>query len=116
MVDFFGARAWQDLVPDLDNHFLVEGAGDPTDEGDVLEQRLRHRGRDAGRHARRRLRPDVADGRASTRRRLPAGVHGPLVRSRPTARTVARRRSPYTTPGKNAAGDEDWVLVLEQPS
>ena len=25
-------------------------------------------------------------------------------------------KEPYATPGKNAAGEKDWVLVLEQPS
>ena len=33
MAEFFGARAWQDLVTDLDNHFLTRWAGSPDRGG-----------------------------------------------------------------------------------
>ena len=38
-----------------------------------------------------------------------------LVRSRPTARPRPAT-APFTTPGKNAAGDQDWVLVFVGPT
>jgi Protein of unknown function (DUF4038)/Putative collagen-binding domain of a collagenase len=113
MADFFLQRAWQDLVPDLDNHFLVKGAGQPTDQGDVLEND----------YATAAVTPDgtLAVVYIPTARtvevdtsKLAQGVKATWFdpsngSSRPAA-------APYTTPGKNAVGEEDWVLVFERPS
>jgi len=34
----------------------------------------------------------------------------------PTDGSYRPAKQPYVTPGDNAAGDKDWVLVLERPS
>ena len=113
MADFFRQRAWQDLVPDLDNHFLVKGAGEPTTEGDVLEN-------------------DYATAAVTADGSL-AVVYIPTARTvevdssqlaqgveatwfDPSNGSSRPAAAPYTTPGKNAVGEEDWVLVFEHPS
>lgn len=113
MAAFFRPRAWQDLVPDLDHHFLVQGAGVPTAEGDVLEN-------DAATAA------VTADGAlavvyipTSRTVELDTSTLQPGFTARwfdPSDGSSRDAKAPYTTPGKNAAGEEDWVLVFEQPS
>jgi len=113
MAAFFRPRAWQDLVPDLDHHFLVKGAGDPTEDGDVLEND------DATAAV-------TADGTlavvyipTSRTVELDTSTLQPGFTARwfdPSDGSSRDAKAPYTTPGKNAAGEEDWVLVFEQPS
>jgi hypothetical protein len=110
MASFFGERAWQDLVPDLDDRFLTKGAGDAKTEGDVLDSEL---ATDAV----------TPDGRLAvvyipTSRTVEVDVSrlDPNVKARwfdPTDGTYRDAKAPYTTPGKNSAGDEDWVLVFD---
>ena len=113
MADFFRQRPWQDLQPDLDNHFLVKGAGEPTDKGDVLQNDYATAAITAdGSFAvvyiptSRTVEVDaskLAQGATAT------WVDPSNGASRPAA-------APFTTPGKNAAGGDDWALVFEHPS
>jgi hypothetical protein len=113
MASFFGERAWQDLAPDLDGHFLTKGAGDGPTGGDVLESEYA-------------TAATTADGSLAvvyipTARtvELDTSKLKPGFRARwfdPTNGSYQDAKEPYQTPGKNAVGDEDWVLVLEPPS
>ena len=105
MARFFGERAWQNLVPDQGHHLLTDGAGEAATTGDVLESDVRDRRHHGRRFARRRLRPDGANGRPSTRRRwrpasslggsIPPMVHTAMrrPRTRRRARTLPARRT-----------------------
>jgi len=113
MSKFFGARAWWNLVPDLDNHFLTKWQGRPTDKGDVLHSD----------YATAAVTPDgtlavvyLPTWRAVT---LDTSLLAPGFVARwydPTDGSYRPAKQPYVTPGDNAAGDKDWVLVLERPS
>ena len=110
MVKLFGDRPWQDLVPDQRHEFLVDGAGMPSSGGDVLDNDYATAAANARRHVRRRLRADRPDAHD---RPVEAGgwSHGPVVRSH--RRLLPRATAPFKTPGKNAGGDHDWVLVFD---
>jgi Protein of unknown function (DUF4038)/Putative collagen-binding domain of a collagenase len=112
MVRLFSARSWQDLVPDEQHRFLTDGVGEPTNQGDVLES-------------------DYATA-ATTRDGSLGIVYVPTARTitvdvrtlqpgmtarwfDPTDGSFRDARAPFTTPGKNAAGAGDWVLVIEPP-
>jgi hypothetical protein len=108
MAALFRSLRWQDLVPDQNHTILTDGFGTYDSGGDVL---------------------DNAYATAA------AAADGSLaVVYVPTARTIRLDRSqlkpglvaewfdptngerrpasePFTTPGKNAAGEEDWVLL-----
>jgi hypothetical protein len=102
--------SWQDLVPDQNHAFLTGGLGTYRDTGDVLESDL------------------------ATAAFAPGGTLGVVYV--PTPRTITLDTSqlrgkvrarwfdpsdgsyqpasaPFTTPGRNAEGDGDWVLVVE---
>jgi hypothetical protein len=113
MVRLFSDRRWWDLVPDQQHRFLVDGAGEPTNQGDVLESD----------YATAATTPDGSLGivyvpTARTIKldltKLQAGVTARWFD--PTDGTFRDARAPFTTPGKNAAGAEDWVLVIEPPA
>jgi hypothetical protein len=113
MAKFFGDRAWQDLVPVLDDRFVTQGAGDASGDGDVLEND----------HATAAVTPDgsLAIVYVPTARTIEVATSTlqPNVTARwfdPTDGSYRDAKAPFKTPGKNAAGDEDWVLVFEQPS
>ena len=113
MVRFFSARPWQDLVPDQQHRFLTDGAGEPTNQGDVLESD----------YATAATTPDGSLGivYVPTARTVKVDMSKlqPGVTARwfdPTDGSLRDAKAPFTTPGKNAAGAEDWVLVIEQPA
>jgi hypothetical protein len=112
MRTFLERRPWFQLVPDRSHAFVTAGFGTYGTEGDVLDN-------------------DYATAAAT-----PDGALGVVYV--PTARTVTVDLSklrpdvvatwfdpadgsvrpataPFTTPGKNAEGTHDWVLVFESP-
>ena len=112
MARFFGERAWQNLVPDQGHHLLTDGAGEAATTGDVLESAYA-------------TAATTADGSLAV-------VYVPTARTvtvdtsalasgvkprwfDPTDGSYRDAAAPYATPGKNAAGEEDWVLVFEAP-
>jgi hypothetical protein len=112
MVRLFSDRRWWELVPDQDHLLLVDGAGEPAPAGDVLESD----------YATAAMTPDGSLGivYVPTARTieldlsaLQAGVTTRWFD--PTDGTSRDAHAPFTTPGKNAAGAEDWVLVIEPP-
>jgi hypothetical protein len=112
MAKLFGERRWQDLVPDQQHAFLTGGYGTYGDQGDVLEND----------YATAAL---TADGELAmvyvpTSRTLEIDESklADGVTSRwfdPVDGTFRPASAPFTTPGKNADGAEDWVLVFERP-
>ena len=113
--DLFADLEWWRLVPDVDGSFLTGGAGEEVTSDD--------RWRDV-------LDSDLATA-AITRDGTSAVVYVPTAREitlddtrlDPSVRAAwvdpttgaerpTRVRSTYRTPGENADGDEDWLLVL----
>lgn len=118
-VDLFRSVAWWTLVPDPDGTFLTGGRGEDVTTGtleggfaDVLESD-------------RATAALAADGTLAvvyvpTARtitldlsRLAGGVTAAWVDPVSGARQDVALAADLTTPGKNADGDEDWLLVIE---
>jgi hypothetical protein len=110
MVKLFHAAAWQDLVPDQSHQFLVDGSGKYSTSGDVETD-------------------DYATAAVTPDRRF-AVVYAPSDRTLtidqsklapgaaaqwldPTDGSSRPASAPFRTPGKNSAGDHDWVLVFK---
>jgi hypothetical protein len=110
VVRFLKDRPWQDLVPDTAHSFLTGDTGTYTSTGDVLEN-------------------DYAVAAVTADRTL-AIVYTPTERTLnidqnnlppeamaqwfdPTDGSYRPASAPFSTPGKNAAGDSDWVLIFE---
>ncbi len=106
-------RAWQDLAPDQSHTFLTGDAGTYSATGDVLEN-------------------DYATAAVTADSTL-AIVYTPTARTLtidqtklpdqataqwfdPTDGSYRPASAPFTTPGKNAAGDSGWVLIFEAPN
>jgi hypothetical protein len=113
MVKLLSGRAWQDLVPDQSHSFLVDGAGKYSSEGDVLKNQYATAAvtRDGTLGVvyvptARKLSIDLSKLRSGARARW----------FDPTDGSLHPASSPFETPGKNAAGDHDWVLLLEAPA
>ena len=117
-VDLFRSVPWWTLVPDADGTFLTAGQGEDvttgTQEGgfaDVLESdRATAAIADDGSLAvvyvptARTITLDVS--------RLADGVRAVWVDPVSGERQDAALAETFTTPGENAGGDEDWVLLL----
>ena len=117
--NLFSRLSWFSLVPDARHRLVVSGYGSYSDSGDV----------NSNDYVTAALTPDGKLAIAYLPTGQPIAVNmarmaGPRVRARwydPTTgeyRTVSgspfppRGRRTFTVPGKNHAGDDDWVLVL----
>jgi hypothetical protein len=130
--DFFSSLPWQDLVPDQHHEALTEGYGAFGDDAVHLDPKSLTA----------KIEPRVSQSDYSTAARTPDGsyvvVYMPTART--IAIDMARMRGPaaaewfdpttgtyqvisgtpfpnigmrkFTPPGNNAAGDSDWVLLL----
>jgi hypothetical protein len=110
LVKFFENRPWQDLVPDQSHRFLTDGVGVYSSEGDVLEND----------YASAAVTADGTLGVAyiPTERtvtldlsHMKSGVHAQWFD--PTDGSYRTASAPFKTPGENAAGKYDWILVVE---
>ena len=109
MATLFRSLPWQDLVPDQNHKILTDGFGTYDSEGDVL----------ANAYA---TAAATADGSLAvvyvpTPRtiRLDRSQLKPGLAAEWFDPTNGERRpasEPFMTPGKNSAGDEDWVLLV----
>jgi Protein of unknown function (DUF4038)/Putative collagen-binding domain of a collagenase len=112
MAKLVKGKPWHELVPDESNSFLVDGAGTYTAEGDVLDSD----------YATAAITPDGTFGLVY----VPTSRTIEVDMSKMAEGAVARWFDPTDgsfrdapsgeTPGKNAAGDEDWILVVEAPT
>jgi Protein of unknown function (DUF4038)/Putative collagen-binding domain of a collagenase len=128
MKGLFSARKWYELVPDQGHTFVTAGFGTFISAGPPA---TRPGGRFASNdYVTAALTPDGSLGMAY----LPQGGTLTLSMTRLQGRLIARWFDPtantfkgidgspfantgtqrFTTPGKNSAGDPDWVLVLER--
>jgi hypothetical protein len=119
VTNLFAHRRWFDLVPDREHRLVVSGYGTYSDSGDVNGNNYVAAAR-------------TPDGRLAIAY-LPTGrpieidmtrMAGPRVRARwydptsgryttvPGSPLVRSDRHRFTVPGRNRAGNEDWVLVL----
>src|SRR5262249_44118482 len=112
MAKLFRDRAWQALVPDQAHHFLTDGAGEYSSEGDVLNNK----------YATAATTPDgtLAVVYVPTDRTISIDLSKlkPGAKARwfdPTNGAMRPAAAPFKTPGKNAAGKHDWVLLVEAP-
>jgi uncharacterized protein DUF4038/collagenase-like protein with putative collagen-binding domain len=110
VVQFFKDRPWHDLVPDTSHTFLTGDTGTYTSTGDVLDSDYALAAVTADRTlaiaytpAERTLEVDHTT--------LPPGATARWFD--PTDGSYRPASAPFTTPGKNAAGDSDWVLIFE---
>jgi hypothetical protein len=112
----FEPRAWPTLVPDVHNQVLVAGMGPRG--GDDLALLARSRDRSlalAYVPATRAVTVDLRQLRLPLRARWydpTAGTYGEAAASLLTR----AQATDFVPPGLNAAGDRDWVLVLETPN
>jgi hypothetical protein len=113
MAKLFASGPWQDLVPDQNHRFLTNGIGTYASDGDVLDND----------YATAALTPDGTFGVVYVptdrtvsidQSRLAAGVTA--LWFDPADGSLQRAASPFKTPGKNSAGDQDWVLVFQAAS
>ena len=117
--DVVGGTRWWDLVPDADGAFLTDGRGEDTTAGtqeggfaDVLESD-------------RATAAITADGTlamvyvpssrtiAVDASALAPGVQAAWVDPTTGATVATDPTGPMATPGTNAGGDEDWLLLIE---
>jgi hypothetical protein len=112
MINLIRDKPWHELVPDETNSFLVDGAGTYTAEGDVLDSD----------YATTAVTPDGTFGLVyvPTSRTIEVDMSkmadGAVARWFDPTDGSFQDASSFETPGKNAAGDEDWVLVVEAPT
>jgi hypothetical protein len=113
MADFFRERRWWDLIPDQQGTLLVAGSGEYSASGDVLDNTYATAAASSdGTFA-------VVYIPSSRTVAIDSGRLASGVAPRwfdPTDGSYRPGAPPYTTPGANAAGDEDWVLVFEPAS
>lgn len=126
LMQLFGARKWYDLVPDQTHAFVTAGYGRFVSVPSLHRVAQRFAGNDYVTAA---LTPDGSLGMAYLPQggtitvamsKLPKGITARWFD--PTANTFKAIAGPplsdagtrqFTSPGKNSAGDPDWVLVLE---
>jgi hypothetical protein len=106
-------RPWQDLVPDQQHAFLTGDEGTYTTTGDVLDNDYANAA-------------VTADGKLAiaytpTERTLTVDQSklAPGATAQwfdPTDGSFRPAAAPFKTPGKNAAGDTDWVLIFQAPA
>jgi hypothetical protein len=112
MSKLFASGRWGDLVPDQRHTFVTGGYGTYSGDGDVLESdyataAITDDGTFAAVYA-----PTDSTLTVDTSR-LGPGVTAQWFD--PTDGTLHPAAAPFKTPGKNSAGDEDWVLVFAPP-
>ncbi len=113
----FSSLPWWQLAPDVDESFVTAGRGDRLSRFEPL---------------------DVLDNDYVTAARTPDGAAAVVYLPSPTAITIDRSKlagdirarwfdpssgatravavtSQYTSPGRNLAGDEDWLLLFTRP-
>jgi len=112
MAQLFSARRWQDLVPDRSHTFATGGLGTYASSGDVLESD----------YATAAITADGALGMVYIPTARTVTINTARLKAGWTARwfdptngAVRAASAPYTTPGANAAGQSDWVLLFEAP-
>lgn len=110
MVKLFSDRPWQDLVPDQRHEFLLDGAGKPSSDGDVLDND----------YATAAVTPDGTFGAVYVPTDRTLTIDHTKLKAEATAQwfdptdgSLRRAAAPFKTPGKNAGGDHDWVLVFD---
>jgi Protein of unknown function (DUF4038)/Putative collagen-binding domain of a collagenase len=113
VVQFLKDRPWQDLVPDQAHTFLTGDMGTYTSTGDVLENDYATAAVTADRTLAIAYTP-IERTLTIDETTLPAGATAQWFD--PTDGSYRPASAPFTTPGKNAAGDGDWVLIFEAPS
>ena len=118
-VEVFRSLPWWTLVPDADGTFLVDGQGEASTKGtqeggfaDVLESDWATASiADDGSHAvvyvptARTITVDLS--------RLAPGVSAAWVDPVSGESRATALEKTLTTPGENAGGDEDWLLVVQ---
>ncbi len=112
MAAFFRARDWQELVPDQSHSFVTDGYGDYGTTGDVLDNDYATAAITSG--------GSLAVVYVPTARTIEVDVsklkQGTTAKwFDPSNGAFRDAAEPYTSPGKNNAGDHDWVLVFEGP-
>ena len=115
----FVDRPWFKLVPDQRHELVTAGFGQFSTSGNVNDNDYVTAARTPGRQARHRLpadgqhhhrRPHAAEGTGSKRSGTTRRRGGtPLCADRPSRTRESATSAP---PSDNAAGDDDWVLVL----
>jgi hypothetical protein len=119
VTNLFWHRAWFDLVPDTEHRLVVSGYGKYSDTGDVNDSDYVTAARTPnGRLAIAYLptgHPIVVDMSAMAGGRVRAQWYDPTsgtYATIPGSPFASNGRRPFAVPGKNQAGDHDWVLVL----
>ncbi|HWB59686.1 MAG TPA: DUF4038 domain-containing protein [Chthoniobacteraceae bacterium] len=117
--DFFEKHAWQNLVPDQDHGVVTAGYGKFSDDGHVADNDYLAAARTADgalaiayTPVARKFTVDMSKLRGTAT----AHWFDPTNGAYATAHDAPQPNSgpcDFTTPGKNSAGDSDWVLVLE---
>jgi hypothetical protein len=120
VLNLFGSRRWYDLVPDQDHALLTDGYGSSASSGNVNDNDYATAARTADgtlamvyAPTSRTLTVDLSKmaGPVAARWYDPAsGSFSYTVDGSPLANSGTQK---LQTPGKNADGDTDWVLVLE---
>lgn len=113
--DLFAKLPWWQLVPDMDETFVTSGRGvkltsdEPMDvlDNDYVTAARTHDGRTAVAY--------VPTERTITidRAKLATGVAASWVDPVSGARRPAAMSDTFTTPGANAGGDHDWLLLFD---
>jgi hypothetical protein len=112
MAKFFGSGPWSQLVPDQDHRFVTDGFGTYSSGGDVLDND----------YATAALTLDGTFGVVYVPTSGTLTIDQSKLASGATAQwfdpsdgSFRPAAAPFKTPGKNSAGDEDWVLVFATP-
>jgi hypothetical protein len=110
MAKLFQSRRWQDLVPDQAHAFVTGGYGTYSTGGDVLDSS----------YATAAITSDGALGMVYVPSARTLAINTSKLKAGATARwfdptngAVRSASAPFTTPGLNAGGDADWVLLFE---
>jgi hypothetical protein len=103
-------RPWQDLVPDDSHTFLTGDTGTYTSTGDVLENDYAVAAVTADRTLAIAYTPTERTLIFDQTKLLPGATAQWFD---PTDGSYRPASAPFTTPGRNAAGDSDWVLIFE---
>jgi hypothetical protein len=110
LAKLLGERPWQDLVPDQRHEFLVDGAGKRSSGGDVLDND----------YATAAVTPDGTFGAVYVPTDRTLTIDQTKLKAAATARwfdptdgSFRPAAAPFKTPGENAGGDHDWVLVFD---
>ncbi len=112
LAQLFESRRWQDLVPDQAHAFLTGGYGTYATSGDVLDSN----------YATAAITSDGALAMVYLPTSRPVSINTSKLKAGWTARwfdpangATRSASAPFTTPGTNAGGAGDWVLLFEAP-